>query len=89
MRLYMSTVVPSTCVTVRHASNPNSLPCVIADREMLDLHMCRWFSGRILTFHAVGPGLDFPGRCHRDIIQYNNSMDDADYISTLTLAKYV
>ena len=58
MRLYMSTVVPSTCVTGRHASNLNSTSCAIADREMLGLHICRWLSGGILTFHVVGPGLD-------------------------------
>ena len=58
----MPTVTPSTCVTARHASDPNNVPCVIADRGMSDLHMCRWFNGRILVCHAGDPG-SIPGRC--------------------------
>ena len=58
MRLYMSTAVPSTCVTGHPDTGPNSTLCIIADQKMSGLHMCRWFGGRILTFHAVGPGLD-------------------------------
>ena len=51
MQLYMPTVASSTCVTGRHISYPNSVPCGIADQkmgnsQMLDLHMYRWFSGR-------------------------------------------
>ena len=68
----MLTVTPSACVTGRHTSDPNSALCVIADREMPDLHMHRWFSGRILAFHA-GAGFDFP--------------DDADSIYALTPRK--
>ena len=58
MRLYMSTTVPSTCVTGHPNTDPNSALCIIADQKMSGLHMWRWFGGRILTFHAVGPGLD-------------------------------
>ena len=65
MQLYMPTVASSTCVTGRHISYPNSVPCGIADQkmgnsQMLDLHMYRWFSGRALACHATGPGL-IPG----------------------------
>ena len=56
MRLYMSTVVPSTGVTGHPDTDPNN-----ADRVRSGLHMCRWFGGRILAFHAVGPG-SIPGR---------------------------
>ena len=62
MQLYMPMVMPSTYVTARRASSPNSALCVIADREMSGLHMCRWFGGRILACHAAGPG-SIPGRC--------------------------
>ena len=58
MRLYMSTVVPSTCITGHPDTDPNSALCSTADQKMPGLRMCRWFGGRILTFHAVGPGLD-------------------------------
>ena len=57
MRLYMSTVVPSTGVTGHPGTDPNN-----ADQKMSGLHTCRWFGGRILTFHAVGPD-PIPGRC--------------------------
>ena len=30
----MLTVTPSTCVTGRHASDPNNTPCDISEREM-------------------------------------------------------
>ena len=54
MQLYMPTVTPSTCVTCRHASDPNNVPCDIVGRatcnsQMPGLHMHRWFSGRIPT----------------------------------------
>ena len=52
--------MPSTCVTGRRAADPNNVPCDIVGREtcnsqMMDLHMRRWFSGRILASY-VGPG---------------------------------
>ena len=56
------TVTPSTCVTGHPDTGPNSALCVIADRKMSDLHMRRWFSGRILAFQAGDPG-SIPGRC--------------------------
>ena len=63
----MATVTPSTCVTGRRAADPNNVPCDIVGREtcnsqMMDLHMRRWFSGRILAYHAGDPG-SIPGRC--------------------------
>ena len=58
----MVTATPSTTVTDHPDTNPNSALYVIADREMSDLHMCRWFSGRILAYHAGDPG-SIPGRC--------------------------
>ena len=63
----MSTVTPSTCVTCRHASDPNNVPCDIVGRatcnsQMPGLHMHRWFSGRIPASHAGDPG-SIPGRC--------------------------
>ena len=54
------TVSPSTRVTGHPDTGPNSVPCDIADREMSDLHMCRWFSGRILACQAGDPG-SIPG----------------------------
>ena len=67
MQLYMSTATPSTYVTGRHASDPNRALCDIADgktcnSQMADRYMRRWFSGRILTCHATGPG-SIPGWC--------------------------
>ena len=51
-------VTPSTGVTGHPDTGPNSALCNTADQKMSGPRMCRWFGGRILTFHAVGPGLD-------------------------------
>ena len=32
MQLYVTMITPSTCVTARHASNPNNVPCDIVGR---------------------------------------------------------
>ena len=69
-------VTPSTCLTCRHASDPNNVPCDIVDQKMHNfqmsgLHMCRWFSGRILASHAGDPG-SIPGRCRLRPVNMRN-----------------
>ena len=65
MWLYVTMVVPSTCVTGHPDTTPNSVLWVTANRKMSGLHMWRRFGGRIPTFHA-GAWVWFP--------------DDVDYI---------
>ena len=63
----MSTSTPSTRVTGHPDTGPNSALCVIAGQKIRNsrisgLHMCRWFNGRLLAYHATGPG-SIPSWC--------------------------
>ena len=66
-------VTPSTGVTAHPDAGPNSALCNTADQKMSGPRMCRWFGGRILTFHAVGPG-PIP-----DGFQYLNRASDLSF----------
>ena len=66
-------VTPSTGVTAHPDAGPNSALCNTADQKMSGPRMCRWFGGRILTFHAVGPG-SIP-----DGFQYLNHASDLSF----------
>ena len=57
----MVTVASSTGVTGRHTSDPNSVPCDIADRKMYNSQMsiCICVVGSAVDYpacHATGPG---------------------------------
>ena len=75
----MPTVTPSTCVTYRHTSDPNSVPCDIADRKMYNSQMS-------ICICVVGSAVESSPTTRGTRVRFP---DDADYIFTLTPRKYV